>query len=158
MPAVSLGERYDRGFYTPAHRAAEEEVARYLEELFEVRLHRMPGDSTVDWYAHTGDGEVIKWWAELKCRDVPMGKHATVYLSVMKHTALMHAIGLTGRPALFVARFTDAVMGIEARQVNAWAPRVMGRTDRTKHAPHDLEPMLLVPIKSMDYYGSWPPP
>ncbi len=133
-------------FQTTEDRQAESAVATEIEKKWGCQLKRFGALAPIDWYGMRLDRVVGV--LELKSRSHESMKYPTVFLNVRKWLALtLASIGL-GVPAIFVVKFTDCVLWVPIREVNASAVKVAGCTRRVK-ADNDIEPLIEVSIASM---------
>lgn len=131
--------------YTPAHTQEEDELAALLEAAWGCNLHRFPHFSPVDWYGERFNALCAV--LEAKVRTAASDTYPTVYFALRKQTSLQLVGGGFGVPALFVVRFTDGIRWINANDAGGYPVRIAGRRDRGR--PHDLEPLIEVPIDAM---------
>lgn len=128
-------------------RANEDEVRTVLEKAWNCSIRSFGRLSPVDFYAER-HGRLVGV-LELKSRTHESTRYATVFLNVRKWMALqMAGMGL-GCPALFVVRFTDGLRYILVDAVDATQVR-MGGGNRKVSSHTDIEPVIEVPIRSME--------
>lgn len=133
-------------FQSKADRHAEAGVAAELARVWRCELVHFGELCELDWYA-VRDGRMAGV-IECKVRKHPQGRFETVFLSVRKWLALNLAnVGL-GVPAIFVVSFDDAIrwkrIGLESGGV-----RLAGWSPGTRQAVSDFEPVIEVPVVSM---------
>lgn len=135
-------------FATASDVACQQAVAEMIEQAFGPGLvlkkfgHLCP----IDFYAER-DGRMAAV-LELKSRSHESATYPTVFLNVRKWLALsMAAIGF-GVPAFFVVRFTDRVLYVDLRDVDARTHRI-GGTRKIVKSRSDREPVVEVPVETM---------
>ena len=103
--------------------------------------------SPIDWYAVRYDRMV--GLLELKSPREEMGAHKNVLLNLRKWLALsLGSVGF-GVPAIFVVRWNDGnVRWLPLRRIDASRHRI-GGCKRIVHSPHNIEPVIEVPVDSM---------
>lgn len=151
-----MGDYYSRtatlvegmpSFCTIEDRGREDEVKAMIERAWKVELHRYGGHfSEIDWYA-VRDGQPVAN-VELKSRSHASSLHKTVFLNLRKWIILMVAHAGTGLVPIYVVRFTDKVMWIDVRTVDAREIKMGGLKHRVK-GQSDIEPVIEVPVASM---------
>lgn len=133
-------------FTTPEDIAAEEEVAKVVEQVFDCKMHRWGMMAAIDWYA-TRQGRVVSS-LELKTRTHATNKYDTVFLNCRKWFAMQLAQLAWGHKAVYVVKFTDGIYWINLNDVD---PRrmEMGGCARIVKSSTDYEPVILVPVAAM---------
>lgn len=133
-------------FQNDDDRQAERDVAARLAAAWDCRIVSFGALAPVDWYAER-NGRLIGV-LELKSRSVAKSQYSTVFLNVRKWLALQLAsVGLRC-PALFVVKFTDAVLWSKLRDIDAGDVKVLG-CSRFVKSVNDMEPVIEVPIATM---------
>jgi len=134
-------------FCTDEDQKNEGEVAKILERKWKIKLHRYCLFSPVDWWAERR-GNLIGI-VELKTRSHAAGKYSTVFLNVRKWLALkLASIGL-GVESLFVVKFTDSLLWIKIKDIDA-SRHIIGGCKKIVKAKTDIEPVIEVPINTMN--------
>lgn len=135
-----------RVFATKEDREAEREVAALVEKAWNCELHQFGALSPIDWYAVRA-GRMVGL-LELKSRSHACGTYQTTWLVVRKWLALMLGSIAFGVPAIFVVKFTDRVMWIPLREINA-SRIVIGGCTRYVKAVSDINPMIEIPVEQL---------
>ena len=130
----------------PSDLEAEQFVADKLGAAWDCNLHRFGKLAPIDFYAtrHERMSAVV----EIKCRSHATDKFDTVYLNVRKWLALGMAQNGLGVPAIFAVQFTDELRFISWGDVDATKFSIAGCARRVK-SDADIEPIILVPVRSM---------
>lgn len=134
-------------FANDGDRRNEDAVRRAIERAWGVELHRYGGHfAPIDWYA-VRDGRPAAN-VEIKARSHASTKFPTVFLNFRKWHNLITPWIYTGKPSLFVVKFTDGIRWIDVARVDARALR-MGGCSRVVKALSDVEPVIEIPIADM---------
>lgn len=131
--------RYER----PGDLKNERAVAEVLESRYGFTATKVHEYSGYDFDFRGADGS-LKLRAEMKCRNIPMGKHNTYIVSKMKYEKLVKLAESDGITTALVVRWTDAIGVIPV----PFAHKVImgGRYDRGDDM--DWEEMVEFPIKN----------
>lgn len=133
-----------RIFQNPQDRRNEDAVARVLEAKWSCELHHFGALAPIDWYAvRLGR---LTGVLELKSRDANAGLYA--WLNLRKWLSLALAQNGLGVPAIFVAKFTDALFWIPLDAIDA-SQIVIAGCVRAVKTEADIEPIIKVPLKEM---------
>jgi hypothetical protein len=135
-------------FATKEDTDSQIETARLIEKFLGPNLvvKEFGHLSQIDFFAER-DGRAAAL-IEVKARSHESAKFSTVFLNVRKWLALqMGGLGMCV-PAFFFARFTDCLMYIDVRDVDA-SNHTMGGTSRIVKSKSDREPVIEIPISSM---------
>lgn len=123
----------------------ESQVAKELARAWDCTVRSFGGKDHIDYYA-LRDGLTVAW-IELKARQMPSTRYATVYFAFRKWIALQLATVGTGIPSFFVVRFEDEIRYIDVAAVDARSMTISGNS--RKLGWNDIEPIIEVPIASM---------
>lgn len=132
-----------RVFHNQEDVAAEDRVAAELQARWRCTMHRFGALCAIDWYARRDERMV--GLLEVKCRPHASDHYPTVFLNVRKWFALTLGSNGLGVPAIFVVRFTDALMWTRVADIDAWRHRI-GGCSRIVKARSDIEPVIDVPV------------
>jgi hypothetical protein len=137
-------------FKTKEDEKNEKWIASLLESKWNCECKSFGHFSPIDWWFEFNG--VMIGIGELKARPHKWDKFKTVYLNVRKWLSMQLAtIGL-GVPAIFVVKFTDNVMWINIKDVDA-SRHIIGGCTKIVKSRNDIEPIIEVPINSMSDLG-----
>jgi len=138
-------------FETPKDRYNEAMVAGALEDAWRCDIHRCSDRSRLDWHI-LRNGRLVAI-AECKARTHATISYPTVWLRVVKYSALRFEAEAFAVPGLFVVAFTDGVRWIDVADVDASpaSRRIAGwrHPRRNGHQRTDTELVIDVPMASM---------
>lgn len=129
-------------------RPLEDQAAARLGVAWSCDVFRFAEFSPLDWYCSRGPQFIGV--AEIKCRKVRLGAYPTIWLAVRKYHWLTLAAERHKCGAVFVVGYTDALMWINASDIDARAENIRanaGRIDRG--LANDVEPMIEIPVSSL---------
>lgn len=133
-------------FKSAEDEASESEIASILEKTWKCECRGFGKLAPLDWF-FVRNGRLVGI-GELKTRSHKSDKYTTVFLNSRKWLALLFgSIGL-GVPAVFVVRFEDCVMWINASEIDSTRLRIGGCKQIVK-SRNDVEPVIEVVIKEM---------
>lgn len=127
----------------------EREVAAILERRWRCKLRKFGKLDPIDWWAER-DGKVVAF-VELKCRNIPSTKYATVFVTLRKWLDLLraHEWTIDGVPALIVVRWTDRIGYYEITDLPPGRLSVLRR--REQRVEQDTEPAWELPISAFTW-------
>lgn len=125
----------------------EKFIAGLITEKWSVKMAKLSFHYEVDFAAFSTTGRpALKFYMELKHRDVPVAEYDTIMLSAAKVERARQLAAGAGVPAFFFVAFRD-----EIRWLNLSTAKgevfLGGRTDRGDE--HDLEPVYHFAIAEM---------
>jgi hypothetical protein len=125
--------------------AAAREVAAAIADRWGCELRSFGIMSPIDFYAVRAGR--VAGFAEIKCRSHGSATYPTVYLSVRKWLALLVTSTGMGCPAIFVVRFTDGIYWVGIERIDPRRHLLGGHANPRQ--PHDVEPLIHVPVAIM---------
>lgn len=127
----------------------EEEVAGLFAAMWGCEVHRFGPFDPIDFYVMR-KGHLVGL-LECKSRTHTIDEWPTVFLNLRKWMALTMGSCGFGVSAIYVARFKGGdIRWINVSHINAHHSKVkMGGCSRVVKSHTDVEPVILVPIKSM---------
>tara|TARA_R110000796_G_scaffold197524_1_gene313856 strand:+ start:1095 stop:1523 length:429 start_codon:yes stop_codon:yes gene_type:complete len=126
-------------------RRNESDVARALESRWDCRLHKLPKQYRMDYFATRGGVGLA--FIEVKCRTHSSTRYKTLMLSLAKYMAAKTMGQATGLPVFLVSRYTDATKFVSLMQDDF--PMSMGGRTATSRDERDLEPIIQIPTERM---------
>jgi hypothetical protein len=120
----------------------EHYIADMVTQRWGCGIQKLPISYGLDYAAHRDTDRKIRFWLEIKRRNVEWHQYSTVFLSLLKVREADWLCRATRLPAFFVVLFNDALVYTQI-VLARWPVALAGRTDRNDW--QDQEAVQLIP-------------
>lgn len=116
-------------------------------EQFDVQPIKLPIAYHIDYACLSG--ELLMFWAEVKCRKYPHNAFETFSISAKKILNGLHLRHLSGKGFYLVVQWTNALGYVQVTRELSQDIRFGGRKDRADW--QDQEPMVHIPVDQFEF-------